>query len=49
MSFEDQLAETEKAGGWEVKRVERPEGTAEWGEVPKTVEERRKERERKLV
>lgn len=44
--FEDQLKTT---GDWEVIRVERPEGLAEWGEQPKTPEEKKAERERKLV
>lgn len=34
---------------WDNVRVERPVGTAEWGEAPKSAEERRLERERKWV
>ncbi|KAL7408874.1 hypothetical protein BDY24DRAFT_445371 [Mrakia frigida] len=49
--FEEDFQQSNKkeVGDWEIKRVERPEGLAEWGEAPKSEEERRRERERKLV
>jgi hypothetical protein len=45
--FEKYLAKT--PDDWEIKRVPRPEGVAEWGEMEKTWEEKKALRERKTV
>jgi hypothetical protein len=49
--FEEDFQDSNKKDldDWEIKRVERPEGLAEWGEAPMSPEEKKRERERKLV
>jgi len=49
--FEEDFQQSNKRDldDWEIKRVERPAGLAEWGEAPLSPEEKKRERERKLV